>query len=80
MSQSLIVASARFDGVWPWAADHFHALWQEQGDVEFIRLAGDDERRHIKDAPPRALLGFFHSAESAGVWPASTVSQNSERR
>jgi phosphoglycerate dehydrogenase-like enzyme len=44
MSQSLIVASARFDGVWPWAADHFHALWQEQGDVEFIRLAGDDER------------------------------------
>jgi phosphoglycerate dehydrogenase-like enzyme len=45
MSQSLIVVSARFDGVWPWAADHFHALWQEQGDVEFIRLARDDERR-----------------------------------
>ena len=44
MSESLIVVSARFDGVWPWAADHFHALWQEQGDVQFIRLAGDDER------------------------------------
>ena len=44
MSQSLIVASARFDGVWPWAADHFHALWRAQGDVEFIRLPGDDER------------------------------------
>ena len=45
MSQSLIVVGARFDGVWPWAADHFHALWQEQGDVQFIRLARDDERR-----------------------------------
>ena len=41
---SLIVVHPRFDGVWPFAADHFHTLWQEQGDVEFIRLEPSDER------------------------------------
>ena len=41
---SLIVVHPRFDGVWPFAADHFHTLWQAQGDVEFIRLEPSDER------------------------------------
>ena len=41
---SLIVVHPRFDGVWPFAADHFHTLWQAQGAVEFIRLEPSDER------------------------------------
>lgn len=41
---SAIVVHPDFDGVWPFAADHFHALWQAQGPVEFIRLAPDDDR------------------------------------
>ena len=41
---SLIVVHPRFDGVWPFAADHFRTLWQEQGNVEFIRLEPSDER------------------------------------
>ena len=37
----LIVVHAKFDGVWPFAADHFHTLWKE---ADFIRLAHGDER------------------------------------
>ena len=44
INEQLIVVHPRFDGVWPFAADHFHTLWQEQGDVEFIRLEPSDER------------------------------------
>ncbi len=42
---SLIIVHGAFDGVWPFAADHFHALWKAQGEVEFIRLEHGDERR-----------------------------------
>ena len=41
---SLIVVHADFDRIWPFAADHFHALWQRQGKVEFVRLGHGDER------------------------------------
>ncbi len=41
---SLIIVHPDFDRVWPFAADHFHTLWQAQGEVEFIRLDHDDER------------------------------------
>ena len=41
---SLIVVQPGFDHVWPFAADHFNALWAEQGEVEFVRLAPGDER------------------------------------
>lgn len=41
---SAIVAHPDFDGVWPFAADHFHRLWQAQGAVEFVRLAAGDDR------------------------------------
>lgn len=42
--QSWIVVHPQFDGVWPWAADHLHRLWQAQGPVQFVRLAPDDKR------------------------------------
>ena len=41
---SLIVVHPDFDRMWPFAADHFHALWQAQGEVEFVRLEHGDER------------------------------------
>ncbi len=41
---NLIAVHPSFDHVWPFAADHFHALWAEQGEVEFVRLAPGDER------------------------------------
>ena len=37
----LIVVHPDFDGVWPFAADHFRTLWPEAG---FVRLAHGDER------------------------------------
>ena len=37
----LIVVHPGFDGVWPFAADHFHTLWPE---ADFIRLSDGDER------------------------------------
>ena len=36
----LIVVHPDFDGVWPFAADHFRTLWPEAG---FVRLAHGDE-------------------------------------
>ena len=38
---TLIVVHPDFDGVWPFAADHFRALWPEAG---FMRLEHGDER------------------------------------
>ena len=44
MSASLIVVHPSFDGVWPFAADHFHSLWQQEGEVDFVRLEPGDDR------------------------------------
>lgn len=41
---SLIVVHPDFDRTWPFAADHFHALWKRQGPVDFVRLAHTDQR------------------------------------
>ena len=41
---SAILVHPNFDGSWPFAADHFLALWAEQGAVVFHRLAPDDPR------------------------------------
>lgn len=41
---SAIVVHPDFDAVWPFAADHFRALWQAQEPVEFHRLAPGDTR------------------------------------
>ena len=38
MSESLIVVHPNFDGVWPYAANHFRDLWERQGKTEFVRL------------------------------------------
>src|SRR5215208_5347300 len=36
--RSTIVVHPDFDRTWPWAADHFRALWRAQGQTEFVRL------------------------------------------
>ncbi|UPV73905.1 hypothetical protein M0R89_15345 [Halorussus limi] len=41
---SQIVVHPEFDRVWPFAADHLHSLWAEQGPVEFTRLDDTDSR------------------------------------
>lgn len=40
--RSLIIVHPHFDGTWPWAGDHAHALWRAQGAVEFIRQQPGD--------------------------------------
>ncbi len=40
--RSLIIVHPDFDTTWPWAGDHFHALWKAQGTVEFIRQQPGD--------------------------------------
>src|SRR5579862_7242595 len=42
--RSVIIVHPDFDAVWPFAADHFHRLWQAQGAVEFTRLKHEDTR------------------------------------
>jgi len=42
---SCIVVQPNFDRTWSFAADHFHSLWKDQGDVLFLRLDHDDRRR-----------------------------------
>lgn len=42
--RSVIIVHPSFDYVWPVVADHMHALWREQGEVEFIRLDPDEKR------------------------------------
>ena len=42
MGRSLIVVHPRFERSWSFAADHFHHLWQAQGEVQFQRLDNDN--------------------------------------
>ena len=42
---SLITVAPDFDLSWPFAADHFHQLWQQEGEVQFIRLEHGDNRK-----------------------------------
>jgi phosphoglycerate dehydrogenase-like enzyme len=42
--RSVIMVHPDFDRLWPFAADHFRALWQAQGPVEFLQLAQEDRR------------------------------------
>ena len=39
---TLVVVHPSFDGVWPYAANHFQVLWP---DADFVRLAHGDERK-----------------------------------
>jgi phosphoglycerate dehydrogenase-like enzyme len=49
--RSVIIVHPKFDGIWPFAADHFHTLWKAQGAVEFIRLSLT-ETRHLGELVP----------------------------
>jgi len=42
--KSLIVVHPNFEASWSYSADHFHKLWKEEGEVEFIRLDYGDSR------------------------------------
>ncbi len=60
---SAILVHPRFEAIWPLAADHVHAIWRRQGDVQFVRLTHDDDRpiEEIVGAPEQitrlVLLG-----------------------
>src|SRR5262245_10723508 len=41
----MIVVHSGFDGDWPFAADHFRALWEAPGRRRFVRLRNGDGRR-----------------------------------
>lgn len=51
--RSVIIVHPSFDGIWPFAADHFAELWREEGPAEFTRLAPDDTRSvgEVLDSP-----------------------------
>src|SRR5262245_37476192 len=49
---SAIVVHPDFDKTWPFAADHFHALWKAQGVVDFLRLP-EEERRPLGEIIPQ---------------------------
>lgn len=40
--RSVIIVHPNFDKFWPWSADHAHAQWSTQGEVEFIRQKAAD--------------------------------------
>lgn len=42
--RSVITVHPDFDFVWPWAANHLHALWRAQGPTEFLRQEPGDDR------------------------------------
>lgn len=66
MSRSVIIVSPSFDAAWPYAADHFHALWQDQGEVLFIRL---DEAS--ADAPISSLIPDVQAVQRLACFQAS---------
>lgn len=41
---SLILVHPTFEATWPFVVDHLHALWQQQGDVQLIRVQPDESR------------------------------------
>lgn len=53
---SFIVVHPNFDRTWPFAADHFYSLWKEQGDLFFLRLDHNDNRRLGEILPEPSLV------------------------
>ena len=70
---SAIVVTPQFDGTWPFAADHAHALWRGQlGPVLFRRLSeAKDSVEDAADLPPTVtrllLLGPPHDRVLAAL-------------
>ena len=63
----LIVVHPDFDGVWPFAADHFRSLWPE---ADFVRLAHGEERLlgEVGRGPePRDAVGYARGASKPDV-------------
>ncbi|MBL7047480.1 MAG: hydroxyacid dehydrogenase [Candidatus Marinimicrobia bacterium] len=64
--RSLIIVCNDFDGSWPLVADYFHLQWKKQGNVEFIRLPGDNQKKIselVKDGKNitrMATFGYEH--------------------
>lgn len=40
---SAILVHPRFDGIWPFSADHARRLWEKEGSVEFLRVSADEQ-------------------------------------
>ncbi|CCV12244.1 NAD(P)-dependent oxidoreductase [Mesorhizobium sp. STM 4661] len=38
--RSAIIVNSYFDGIWPFAAEYWKALWERTGAVEFVRIGG----------------------------------------
>lgn len=53
---SAIVVHPKFECIWPFAADHFHALWQARGPVTFIRVDDGDTRPLSRVVPDPASV------------------------
>lgn len=76
MGRSVIVVHPRFDREWPFAADHVRRLLEQQGAVEFVRLADDDTRTlHEIVAEPAEIERLF--ALQVPVTPACIGSMKS---
>ena len=57
--RSVMIVHDSFDNTWPFAADHFRALWEKQGPVEF-------ERRNDQICPPLGRHNVVHTPHTAG--------------
>lgn len=55
--RSVITDHPDFDRVWPWAADHLHALWKAQGEVTFIRQQPGDRTPLSRLVPEPSRAG-----------------------
>ena len=75
---SCIVVHPDFDRAWPFAADHFHEIWRQQGDVIFMRLPPGDQRRLGEVVPKPAqvkrlvCLGVTVTVECLRAFPNLT--------
>ena len=50
----LVVASADFDAVWPFATEHWHRRWHAEGEAGLFRVSRDDRRPLGQVAPEGA--------------------------
>jgi len=73
---SAVLVHQEFDGIWPFAAEHWQRLWERSGAVELVRLNGGATRpfhRLLQGAEGLrrlALLGFDLEPGSLATLPA----------
>jgi phosphoglycerate dehydrogenase-like enzyme len=60
--RSVICVHERFDGTWPFTADHWHQRWEDEGGCELYRTEEDPHPAEIVPSPETVerlvLLGF----------------------